>query len=177
MKLSPIALVLTGLALVTAGALGTAQIERLDLAQMVAKTDNAVFGTISAKEVVRIDSPADGPTLYFTGLTVSGTSLKTGQPTEATMWFPGGFVSATEGVHNSEAPSADDQKVGNQVVVFYKWQENLGGDFQGNGLYASHGGLYRTFESRNGTTIVQGRGEGYAIPTNVSLTDLDTQIN
>ena len=177
MKLSPFALVLTGLALVTAGAVGTAQIERLDLAQMVAKTDNALFGTISSKEVIRIDSPNDGPTLYFTGLTVTGTSLKSGQPVTAEMWFPGGFINETEGVHNSEAPSADDTKVGNPVVVFYKWQENMGGDFQGNGLYASHGGLYRTFENRNGETIVQGRGDGYAISTNTSLTDLDNQIN
>jgi len=175
MKLSLLAL--SGLALVAAGALGTAQIERLDLAQMVAKTDNAVYGTISGKEVIRIDSPDDGPELYFTGLTIDGVSLKDGQATSVEVWFPGGFINETEGVHNSEAPSGDDQQVGNPIVAFYKWSYNMGGEFAGNALYASHGGLYRTFENRSGTTIVQGRGEGYAIPTNITLVDLDNQIN
>ena len=176
MKLSPLALLLSGLALVAAGALGTAQIERLDLAQMVAKTDNAVYGTITSKEVIRIDSPEDGPELYFTSLTVDGYSLKDGLPTSVDVWFGGGFINATEGVHNSEAPSADDQKVGNLIVAFYKWSDNMGGGLAGNGLYAWHGGLYRTFENRSGATIVQGRGEGYAIPTNITLVDLDNQI-
>ena len=177
MKLSPLALLLSGLALIAAGALGTAQIERLDLAQMVAKSDNSVYGTITSKEVIRIDHPVDGPELYFTSLTVEGYSLKDGQPTTVDVWFGGGFINETEGVHNSEAPSADDQKVGNLIVAFYKWSDNMGGEFAGNALYASHGGLYRTFENRSGTTIVQGRGEGYAIPTNITLVDLDNQIN
>jgi hypothetical protein len=176
MKLSPIALLLSGLALAAAGSLASAQIERLDLAQMVARTDDAVFGTILHREVVQIEVPNDGPVLYFTGLTVQGLSLKTGEPSYVTAWFPGGFIDDVNGVHNSEAPSTDDQQVGNEVVVFHKWQPNMGGDFQGNGLYASHGGLYRTFQNRAGDTIVQGRGEGYAIPTNVALSELDSQI-
>ena len=176
MKLSLSALLRTGLVLALASAVGTAQIERLDLAQMVAKTDNAVYGRIIRKQVIRIDHEVDGAGLFYTGLTIDGTSLKDGKPVHTEVWFPGGFVTPTEGVHNSEAPSADDQKVGNQVVAFYKWSENMGGGHQGNGLYASHGGLYRTFENRSGVRIVQGRGEGYAITANVSLTDLDTQI-
>ena len=41
---------------------------------------------------------------------------------------------------------------------------------------AWHGGLYRTFETRGGKTIVQGRGDGYAIPVNVELGELTTQV-
>jgi hypothetical protein len=176
MKLSPLALALSGLALVAAGTVATAQIERLDLAQMVAKTDNVVFGTIINREVFQITSPDDGPVLYFTNIQVDGVSLKDGQPRTVDVWFGGGFINATDGVHNSEAPSMDDQQVGNKVVAFYKWSDNMGGGLAGNALYAWHGGLYRTFENRGGATIVQGRGEGYAIPTNTTLADLDNQI-
>jgi hypothetical protein len=175
MKLSYLAL--AGLALATAGTLAVAQIERLDLPTMVSKTDGTVYGSIVGKEVAKIVSPdPDGPVLYFTRITVDGTSLKTGQPTTVDMWFGGGFVSETEGVHNSEAPAADDVAIGNHVVAFYKWEDNMGNGLQGNALYAWHGGLYRTFTNRSGDVIVQGRGDGYAVATNVKLSDLDDQI-
>lgn len=175
MKLSLLAL--AGLALASVGTLAVAQIERLDLPTMVAKTDDAVFGAIVSKEVAKIVSEEpDGPTLYFTKITVDGYSLKSGQPAVVDMWFGGGFVSETEGVHNSEAPSADDTKVGNKVVTFHKYEYNMGNGLSGNALYAWHGGLYRTFENRAGDTVVQGRGEGYAIATNIKLSDLDGQI-
>ena len=152
-----------------------AQVERLDLAQMVTKTDDCVVGTITEREVFRIDHPIDGSELYFTMLTVDGTLVESGQQRSLSILFAGGFVDDRHGVHNSEAPSADDTKVGTRVLAFYKWTPNLGGDVSGNALYAAHGGLYRTFESRRGT-IVQGRGEGYAIPTNVELVPLTRRI-
>ena len=64
-------------ALLVAATLGTAQIERLDLGQMVSKADHAVFGTIVDRQVIRIDHPEDGPELYFTTLTIEGRSLRT----------------------------------------------------------------------------------------------------
>jgi hypothetical protein len=134
-----------------------------------------VLGTIVGRNVIRIDHPIDGPELYFTSLTIEGRSLTTDLPQTVDVWFGGGFVSPTEGVFNSEAPSMDDQKVGNQVVAFYKFVENMGGDLSGNVLSCWHGGLFRTFESRNGT-IVQGRGDGYAIPSNVRLAELNERI-
>jgi hypothetical protein len=86
-----------------------------------------------------------------------------------------GFVDATHGVWNSEAPKTDDQKVGNRVVAFYKWTDNMGGGQSGNALFAWHGGLYRTFEAPKGV-IVQGRGAGYAVPQNLTLEDLRSRI-
>jgi len=175
MRTSTLALPLTAAALLVAATLGTAQIERLDLSQMVSKADNAVFGTIVNKEVIRIDHPADGAELYFTTLTVEGQSLKTGENLTVDVVFSGGFVDADHGVNNSEAPSADDTRIGNRVVAFYKWSTNLGGQLAGNGLYAAHGGLFRTFENR-GRTVVQGRGEGYAVPANVEYTKLKSDV-
>jgi hypothetical protein len=173
-RLIPWALALPAACL--AVSLSAAQIERLDLDQMVARTDNAVHGRIVASEVVRIDHPIDGPQNYFTHLTIEGTSLFDGQVTTATVTFPGGFISPEEGVHNSEAPSADETRLGNDVVVFYKWSENMGAGLAGNALYASHGGIFRVAETRKGEQVVLGKGDGYAIASNVRATDLRQQI-
>ena len=173
MKVLPLASLAFALCL-TAGR-AEAQVERLSLEQMIARTDDAVYGTITEKHVIRIDHKRDGPDLYFTSLTIEGKSLKSDRALTVTVWFGGGFIDATHGVWNSEAPKADDQKIGNRIVAFYKWVDNMGGDHAGNALYAWHGGLFRTFEANKGV-IVQGRGDGYAIPLNVTLSDLRQQI-
>lgn len=175
MRTPILALPLTAAALLVAATLGTAQIERLDLKQMVEKADNAVFGTIVNKQVIRIDHPVDGPELYFTILTIEGRSLRDDKDLTVDVTFAGGFIDDEHGVNNSEAPSADDTRIGTRVVAFYKWSENLGGQLAGNGLYASHGGLFRTFEDR-GRTVVMGRGEGYAISKNVEYTTLKGEV-
>lgn len=169
-------LLAAGAALVASASLAWATIQRLDLATMLQISDNAIVGTITHKETIRIDHPVDGPELYFTALTIEGTSLKDGKNVTVDVWFGGGFVDAQHGVHNAEAPSDDDQKLGNKVVAFYHYEKNMGGDHAGNALVAWHGGLYRTFESRGGKLIVQGRGDGYAIPTNVELNALTKQV-
>ncbi len=157
-------------------ALAWASIQRLDLAAMVKLSDNAIVGTITHKETIRIDHPVDGPELYFTALTIEGRSLEDDRNVTVELWFGGGFVGPMHGVHNSEAPSDDDQKIGNRVVAFYRWEPNMGGEHAGNALIAWHGGLYRTFQARSGQTIVQGRGDGYAIPLNLELGELATQV-
>lgn len=171
-RLLPWALALPAACL--AVSLSAAQIERLDLGQMVAKTDNAVHGHIVASEVVRVDHPVDGLN-YFTHLTVEGVSLFDGQPAVVQVTYPGGFITPEDGVHNSEAPSADEVRLGNDVVVFYKWTENMGAGLAGNALYASHGGIYRVAETRKGRFVL-GKGDGYAIAGNVLATDLREQI-
>lgn len=166
---------LATLALAAASALGTAQIERLTLQEIVQKTDNALVGEIVDQKVFRVDHPVDGPELYFTTLTLAGSSLVDGRNMTVQVTYPGGFINAEEGVYNSEAPSADDVRLGNTVVAFYRWQDNMGGDVSGNGLYAMHGGLYRTVEGPQGL-VVLGRGEGYALDTNRKLADLDSAV-
>jgi hypothetical protein len=152
-----------------------AQIERLTLNRMVEVTDDAVYAEIVGKRVFRIDHPVDGPELYFTTLTLKGRSLQDSRDYTTEVTYPGGFISETEGVWNSEAPSEDDVKLGNRVVVFYGWLDNMGGDVSGNRLWASHGGLFRTVDGPEGP-VVLGRGEGYAISANRKLTDLDTAV-
>lgn len=167
---------MAALAVVAVSAFGRAQIERLDLSQMIAKTDNSMVGEIIASKVFRIDHPVDGPQLYYTTLTVRGRSLVDGKTLTVPVTFPGGFINPEEGVHNSEAPAADETRIGNEVVVFYKWSDNMGGDVAGNALYASHGGIYRVVKSGQ-QFVTLGKGQGYAIDKNWTLKALDTEIS
>jgi hypothetical protein len=168
---------LTALALIVAASVGLAQIIRLDLPQMVAQTDDAVLGTITASKVFRTDGDKTGQVkeLYFTTLTITGRSLSNEQPLTVDVTFGGGFISPKEGCYNSEAPVADDVKVGNQVVAFFKHCDDMGNGLAGNVLYTWHGGLYRVF-TQNGASVVLGRGNGYAISRNWKLDELDTEI-
>jgi hypothetical protein len=175
MKLSLPNALLGAAALFAVATVGTAQIVRLDLREMVQRTDGAVIGTITHKEVIRVDHPIDGPELYFTFLTIEGETLDGGEPKIVEVVYPGGWIDSQRGVHNSEAPTEEETSVGNRVVAFYRWVENLGGDVAGNALYASHGGLFRTARVAD-RTIVQGRGEGYAIDTNVERAELGARI-
>lgn len=154
---------------------GWAQIERLDLPKMLSKTDNCVVGKIIGSEVTRVDHPVDGPELYFTHLLIEGRSLYTDAVITVPVTFAGGFIAPGNGVWNSEAPKADDIKVGNEVVAFYKWTENMGGDVAANQLYAAHGGLYRVVKGRK-DKVVLGQGDGYAIGDNIALGELATSI-
>jgi hypothetical protein len=158
----------------TAG-LGLAQIKKYTLDEMVAEMDNAVYGEIVARHVTRIDDPIDGPELFFTTLTIQGRSLKDNAPLTVDVAYHGGFVSDEEGVYNSEAPAEDDVKLGNQVVVFYSWSDNMGGGFASNALMAAHGGLYRTLQGPT-SPMVLGRGEGYAVRRNIRMGDLDAEV-
>ena len=176
MKQTSRVLSLATAALFTAATLGIAQIERLDLPTMLQKADDAIYGTITHSEVIRIDHPVDGPELYYTHIPVEGRSLSTGATESKVITFHGGFIDDENGVYNSESPSADDVRIGAEVVAFYVWTDNMGGDLAGNAMYAGHGGVYRTIKGRKGT-VVLGRGEGYAVSKNITLTDLDAEVS
>ena len=164
----------TFLALLGLASIGLASIERLTLKQMVDRVDNAVVGRIVDRTATAVPITDGGEELYFTTLTIEGESLLDGKAMTVQVSYPGGFVDEERGVYNSEAPSADETRIGNLVVAFYKWSPNMGGGFASNALYASHGGLFRSFVSKKGQTIVQGRGKGYAVSDNRTLTDLET---
>ena len=173
--LLPVLAALVALVVAATGVPGLAQIQRLTLDEMVETMDDAVYGEIVASRVFRVDHPIDGPELYFTTLTIEGRAMTDASPLTVDVTFHGGFIDEEEGVYNSEAPSADDVKLGNRVVVFYKWADNMGGDVAANAIVASHGGLYRTVEGPKGATVL-GRGDGYAITANVKLTSLEDAV-
>lgn len=155
--------------------LALAQIPALTLDEMVAQTDNAVYAEIVGSKVIAVPHPTEDFDYYFTTLSLNGTSLVDGTPIQVDVTFAGGFVSETEGAHASEAPSADDVKVGTKIVAFYKWEDEFCGVYATNALWTAHGGVYRTVDGPGGT-VVLGRGEGYAIDTNRKLASLDQAI-
>ena len=154
---------------------GRAQIKSYTLPEMVAEADGAVFGEIVAKRVFRVDDPVDGPELYFTTITVQGRLLDDETTVSMDLSYNGGFLDPEHGVWNSEAPSAADTKIGNRVVAFFKWQDNIGGGVAANAIVAMHGGLYRT-ASGGSRPVVLGRGAGYAIDRNISIGNLERAI-
>jgi hypothetical protein len=163
------------LAIMTAATQSIAQIKAYTLPEMTAEADNVVYGQITGSRVFRIDHEVDGPELYFTVITVQGNSLVDGSDLTVDVTFNGGFIDEDNGVYNSEAPAADDVKLGNNVALFYKWSDNLGGDVKGNGLLAMHGGIYRSVSGRTGP-IILGRGDGYSIKSNISMDNLTKAI-
>ena len=162
---------ISALALAALGVASTAQIKKFTLDEMVQTADQAVSGQIIGSHVFRVDDPVDGPELYYTVVTIQVERLYDGKPLTVDVVFRGGFVSETEGVFNSEAPAADDVRVGRHVVAFYQWADNMGGGVSGNALVASHGGLYRVVEGPRGATVL-GRGEGYALRANQRVEQL-----
>ncbi len=156
-------------------AIATASIERLDLRQMIARSEAGVYGEIISHDVVAVPLPDGGHEMTFTTLRVRGSDVISGKEVTVAVSYPGGVLPGDRGGYNSEAPSVDDVKVGNRVLVFYKWSDNMGGGFAANALYASHGGLFRSFTDKRGRVVVQGRGKGYAIAKNTRLDDLRKQ--
>jgi len=153
----------------------SAQIQRLDLRTMISKSDDAVVGQIVGKKVFRVDHPVAGPDLFYTTITVQGRSLVHGKMAQVEVTYPGGFITPEEGVYNSEAPTEDETRIGNEVVLFYFWNDNMGGDVAGNMLQALHGGIYRVVKTTGGQ-VTLGKGDGYAIEQNWKLVDLDREI-
>ena len=122
-----------------------------------------------------MDSAKDGEGLYFTTITIQGKTLGDARPLTVDVTFHGGFVSETEGVFNSEAPSKDDVKVGRNVVAFYRWADDMGGGVAANALVAAHGGIYRVVEGARGSAVL-GRGEGYAVARNTRVEQLESAV-
>ncbi len=166
---------LAALSLTAAATIGMAQIKSMNLEEMVELADDSIHGQIVNHHVFRVDDPIDGPELYFTTLTIEGTSMTSGDLMTVDVTFHGGFISDTEGVYNSEAPSKDDILVGTPVVAFYRWQDNMGGGIAANALSAAHGGLFRTIGGGD-VEVVLGKGEGYAVDHNIMITDLSSAV-
>lgn len=154
----------------------SAKIKAMTLPEMVNMADDAVVGQITQRDVFRVDHPIDGPELYYTTLSIQGRSLVDGSEKAVQVTFPGGFIDATKGVFNSEAPEEHEIEVGKEVVVFHGFEKNMGGDVSGEALLGSHGGLFSVVSNGKDDKIVLGRGVGYPVSENVRLDALDEEI-
>lgn len=165
---------LPALLLSALGFAGWAQIQTLSLPEIVDRTEGAVYGEIISKRAFKVFGP-EGRDYYFTTLTIEGSSTSDGTPITVDVTYHGGFVTETDGVHNSEAPTADDVRVGNRILAFYSWADDMGGGHSANVLHNAHGGLYRTVDGPRGTTVL-GRGTGYPIARNTSMTSMQSAL-
>ena len=168
-------LLLAGLAIAIGSTVGIAQIKQLSLTEMTTLTDNAVLGTVIDSHVIDLGNERDGFGLYYTVFTLEGDSIYNGRKTTVDVVTRGGWIDKERGIGcwDSEAPQASEIAIGKKVVAYYKWIDDIGRGTGANILYASHGSLFRTAKSPNGL-VVLGRGPGYAIDKNVSVTNLRT---
>lgn len=165
-------LLIAGVASLALVQVGRACIEELTLAQMVAKTDAAVRGTITDVRTVRFTPPGDDR-LIFTILTVEGTDIYTGQARTLNAAFLGG-TNQGESMMVTSMPAPSEYRLGNQVLVFSGPVEGWGPEID-RCVYASMGGIYREIASKQGP-IFLGKGEGFALDHNVRLADLQVAV-
>jgi len=158
------------LALAATATLGSSAIEKLTLDQMLERADNAVVGTIVDRHVFRADDPQDG-TMYFTTITVKGTSLVNERSVTVPITYIGGFIDEDEGTHTSVTPDPNETAVGKRVVAFWMYNEAMGYGVSGNQLYAMHGGIFPVVQ-RGTKQLALGKGEGFAIDQNQTLPTL-----
>jgi len=169
-SLSFAALLLGGLAALPS----EAAIEALDLPTMLTRVDQAVQGKVVDRQVFRVDHPAQGR-MFFTTITIEGTSLVDGKALTVPVTFLGGFVSPAEGTRVSEMPADHVTQVGKEIVAFYRWSDDMGYGVGANALFAAHGGVYTVVE-KGSKEIVLGRGAGYAIEANTTVAELRPRV-
>ncbi|KAA3605191.1 MAG: hypothetical protein DWQ01_21620 [Planctomycetota bacterium] len=165
-----------GLATVLAGSLlvggAFACIEALDLAKMVDRTDTAVRGTITDVRTVKYTPPGDDRLIY-TILTIEGEDLFTGKERTLEAAFLGGTYEG-DSMMVTSMPAASDYRLGNKVVVFSAPVEGWGPEID-RCVYAAMGGIFKEVATKKGPVFL-GKGEGFAIDQNMSLSQLQAGI-
>jgi len=146
----------------------TAAIKSMTLRELMEVTEDAVHGTIVARDTVRLDHPWKGA--LYTRLTIEGESLRTGEE--------GTFQVVFHGSHEkddwygvSSMPTLQDSRLGGETVLFFTEHPLL----PGQNLVYDWSGLYRV-ERGFGEPVVIGKGEGLAFAENTKLTDVAARI-
>jgi len=146
-----------------------AAIKAMNLAQLMSITDNAVHGTIIAKQSIRVDAP--WPNAVYTKLTIEGASLRTGEVGTFEVVFHGSHDRRDDYII-SEMPDLKDTRVGGEVVAFL---EQDAPQVAGLDVVHSWAGLYRV-ERGFGQAVVIGKGKGSAFPANTALAEVNQRV-
>ena len=172
-SMKKISILLGALLVALGGVAPQAQIKRLDLEQMTTRADHGIIGRVISRRVEDHGSERHGFGLYYTVLTIQGESLYNGRKMTVEVVKRGGWIDKERGIGSwdSEAATDGETALGKRIVAYYKWVDDLGAGRGANIFYASHGSMFRTVEGPTGT-VVMGRGNGYAINKNTSLTSL-----
>lgn len=140
----------------------------------------ATAGVITAREA-RVVDPGDGAPLIFTGLTVRGTDLASGEPQEVQVWFPGGVVDEDTGSFTADSPKRHRTRVGRGAIVFHRHSDDMGGGLRGQVLVGGAAGLMNTHRTGDNRTVVLragAPGTGWDRPSggNISAEELRSRF-
>ncbi len=146
------------------------------LADLLHHADGALVGRILASNLFRMERDA-AQEVYFTTLSLRGLPLGRGRRASQArleISFRTGSIQAHRGLHDRQAPTPSECRVGQRVLVFHRWMRNLGQGLRGHGLVGMRSGLYG-IERRGGTDWVQGRGTGFGIAADLPLAELESR--
>lgn len=182
-----------------AGERGTAAPAPSHFAALVGASTSILVGEIVGTRAFAFD-PGDGGRTVLTEVTVRGrdvlgTRLAQGPPIdhrpaidtitpshaeaprEHTFLVHGGLLANGEdGSFSPSSPARHELRVGRGVVVFAAPLEFPSAAVTGPSPVGGRAGLYNTFVARDGRTLVQGRGFGHALPSNLTLGDLLARV-
>lgn len=161
---------LTGASFFSAGllvsAVAFAQIESLNLAQMIERANSAIVGNVIEKKTWEGTLEGVPNLLEFTTITVEGEDLYSGKNVKRDITYLG-----SEARPVSEMPVENESRVGTRAIFFSMPLPKFGGRDNQNALIAAQNGIFRLEAGPKGDVVV-GKGAGAAIDTNVFLKDL-----
>jgi hypothetical protein len=148
-----------------------AAIKAMTLEELMQISSGVIEGRIVSKDVVRMDW-ADMQDLTFTRLTIQGQDLTTGNPATRELYYMGGVW---DGQIDSPvtAPRESQTRVGARVVAFYWFDPGL--TAQGANKIFCYTNIYQVQQAAGEPTVI-GLGTGAAVPQNVKLSVLSTEV-
>ncbi len=167
MRFTRIAVALAGAAMLAVPT--TASIKALTLSEMMTINSEAAHVRILEKSSFASDWPMAG--VVWTKMKVQGTSLRTLQPVTAEVVFLGSH-DPRDGYGTSEMPTLQDTRVDAEAVMFWFRNEDMPGALN---VVSDLSAVYR-IEKSFGQPVVVGKGEGFAFPENLKLSDASAQI-
>jgi hypothetical protein len=141
-----------------------AAVKAMTLKELMGITTDTALVHIVDKTTFRSDWPDSG--MVWTKMTVQGESLRTGEPVQTDVYFLGSH-DPKDAYGTSEMPTLQDTRVGADAVVFWTHDPDSPGQMNRIGGLA---GVYRV-EKGFGEPVVMGKGEGFAFPDNIKVTD------
>jgi len=167
MRILKSASVLLGIAMVAIPA--GAAIRAMTLKETMEYNSDVLQAVIVRKTTMKTDLPLQG--MVYTHMTVIGESLITGEHVTKELVFLGSHDPA-DSCASSEMPTLQDTRVGGEAVIMYS--HDTSGAEPVDVVFGFHD-VYR-IELAFGTQVVIGKGDGFAFPENVKLTDARAQI-
>jgi hypothetical protein len=167
MRMLKSAAVLLGIAVVAIPA--GAAIKAMTLAETMELHSDVLHGRIVAKTTVKTDLPL--PDMVYTHMTVQGESLITGEKLTKELVFLGSH-DPRDNYGTSEMPSLQDTRLGAEAIILYAHDASGAKPVDRVFDYSS---VYRV-ETAFGSPVVIGKGEGFAFPENVKLSEARDRI-